>query len=128
MKLPFAFLGGGNGAVNQTLALPTFQPPGGIHPGVGNFSVTVTVHSPAIKFRYTINDANIDLTHGTLVNDISSVVTVPDQSTLRAIAIDGNNRVSHVKAAYYERGSGGNGGGNPPGFGAAGILPPDPGN
>ena len=113
MHLPFAFLGTSS---SIQLALPVFDPEGGSFPN-GSFpmDVDISVQSPAIKFRYTINDNNIDLNNGILVNATSGTVSVPNHGILRAIAIDAQNRVSRVKLAGYDHEPGGNGGGLPPG-------------
>lgn len=111
MHIPFAFLG--TGAV-LSVPMPDFDPSGGSYPtGFFPMNVTITIQAPATKFRYTINDVNIDLTHGTLVNDTSQVVAVSNNDELRAIAIDDGDHVSGIMVASYDHNTTGGGGGPP---------------
>jgi hypothetical protein len=75
--------------------------------------VAVSVEAPATHFRYTINDENIDVNTGTLVNAISGTVTVNALETLRVIAITATNIGSPIKEAFYGHGTPSGGGGPP---------------
>lgn len=98
------------------LGLPRFNPDGGSYPnGAFPLDVTISVQGAATKFRYTINDANIDENTGTLVNATSGVVSVTNHDVLRAIALDANGNHSNIKTAEYDHDHEGvPGGGGPP--------------
>ena len=95
--------------------MPNLDPAGGTY-AAGDFplDVTITVQSPANRFRYTINDTTIGLNNGIRVNATSGVVSVDNRDVLRVIAIDPQNRVSRITVAEYDHDHEVSGGGGPP--------------